>query len=856
MQGKIQQQYYTRGRKGIFRLNEGLDTVAKSPSLDNAFIRKTLHPFCLYHAPQELRQRGERDLSKYPESLTVFTAESGELVIGRGAFAGADFTGQRDTIFVHQYVVPSERAEQAYRNPDSIFRIRFFESRYSEGRTSLPELDELDYESGPSPDEERETLEQLGIGELRFKQLLWAVFMSVASNKKVYIALDVDVSDSSPCARRLFGIIYRCLPYPLRRKFGFTTYNNEPQGKKLINAMVVEKGSIRAGDRSLDKDYVFDFPNRRFLNVELPEAVPYLDFAWTLRERPDELDAFYAFAEEALQDRGVEQQTSLSAYDRLCALYLAERGDDGLYEADKEGCLAGALAYLNKDNVGRKPRLERLFWSFVDKEVALLGTGHVPSPAYMETLIDYVEVGGVQDRLVASLIRCLYNSWNFHEDSGIAEQVFRAMTKHGALFRETVRHMLHTDPYPPVVHAYLLDRLEPIRTMPELQDEITFWVERVEEALCEPFFQEQLVRKTKEVLAKDRERIAAARGLNVFLDKLYKAETEHVRRLREFYNDLDVQAQQTIIAHVELNRMTWQQLEGMHFMLDHHTQVLSESLGSRDREVFELLLCAVFLLRDEGAKEAENYMTLHLLAPVELEQLQDLLRRLLKDKLRSAYYDKIAYAFYVNGTEPGACSFAYAEMLDYVLRQSAHADDVYDFLHWSATYPYFLDVRGRIAWEFEGAIRGYFLKTENGSLTKRDVWKKLKSTPNASFKAVYEDIRLKQSNPFVRLFRKNRKILLRLGALLAGVALLTAVALFVFRSPPEPIEPASPGLETEQPAQGGTGSQQPGGQPGTQQGGQPGTQQGGQSGAQQGGQPGMQQGGQSGTQQGAQTRAQ
>ena len=29
--GSIQQQYYTRGRKGLFQAGEGFDTVAKSP---------------------------------------------------------------------------------------------------------------------------------------------------------------------------------------------------------------------------------------------------------------------------------------------------------------------------------------------------------------------------------------------------------------------------------------------------------------------------------------------------------------------------------------------------------------------------------------------------------------------------------------------------------------------------------------------------------------------------------------------------------------------------------------------------------------------------------------------------------
>lgn len=845
MQGKIQQQYYTRGREGIFRSNEGLDTVAKSPSLDNNFIKKTLHPFCLYHAPQELRQRGEQDLSKYPESLTVFTAETGELVIGRGIFAGADFTGQRDTIFVHNYIVPQDRAEQTYRNPDSIFRIRFFESKYSEEQKTLPELDELDYVSGPQLREEREALERLGVGEQLFKQLLWSVMMSVSSNKKVYIALDVDISESSYYAGKLLGLIYRCLPYAMRRKFGFTTYSHEPQGKKFINAMVVEKGTIRAGDRNIDKDYVFDFPNGRFHNVELQGSEHYyLDFAWANRERPEELTAFYEFAEEALQDMDGSVQTSLPTYYQLCALYRVEQGNDELYEANKEAAVAGVLSYLNDGGIERKPRLDELFWRLVDKEIALFGTGYTPSAGYLESMVDYYRIGGLKESLVFSLIKFLYNGWNFNEDSGYSKQVFQAMTKHEELFRAVVRRMLHADQFAPVVQAYLLDRLEPIAGMKALQDEISFWLEQVEEALCTPYFQQQLIRKTKELLDKDKDRITAGGGLNVYLDKLYKVKSEHDKQLQPFYNDLDLQAQQTIIAQADLERITLQQLEEMKYMLGHHSQVLSDSLGTKDQAVFQILQCASFLLRNSGNKEADNYMTLSLLAPREIDQLQLLLQRLLKESIRPEYYEKIAYAFYESGEEPGECTFSYAKMLDYVLRQSGHADDVYDFLNWSASYPYFLDVRGRIAWDYEGAIRGYFNKSERGALNKRDVWTKLKGTPNRSFKKVYEEIRLAQSNPILRFIRKNRKILFQFGGIIVGVATLTLIGIYVFDSDSEPTEP----VQQEQTGdQSGTGKQpddavQPGGQTGSQQtgqtNGQNGTQQSGQTGSQTNGQTG------------------
>ncbi|MFD1909599.1 hypothetical protein ACFSQ7_45025 [Paenibacillus rhizoplanae] len=91
----ITQQMYTRERRGVYRSTEGFDTVAKSESLDNNFVKKILHPFCLYDAPAELTARGEKDEELYPAALHLFHTESNETVIGESRYLAADFTGQR-----------------------------------------------------------------------------------------------------------------------------------------------------------------------------------------------------------------------------------------------------------------------------------------------------------------------------------------------------------------------------------------------------------------------------------------------------------------------------------------------------------------------------------------------------------------------------------------------------------------------------------------------------------------------------------------------------------------------------------------------------------------------------------------
>jgi len=103
---------YTRERGGIFHATDGYDTIAISEGLDHAFVKKYLHPFCIYHSPKILAERGEKDASIYPEAVTMFQPETGDLVIGQAVFVPADFTGTRSTYFMHNYIIPWAQKEE------------------------------------------------------------------------------------------------------------------------------------------------------------------------------------------------------------------------------------------------------------------------------------------------------------------------------------------------------------------------------------------------------------------------------------------------------------------------------------------------------------------------------------------------------------------------------------------------------------------------------------------------------------------------------------------------------------------------------------------------------------------------
>ncbi|RUT31755.1 hypothetical protein EJP77_10230 [Paenibacillus zeisoli] len=413
----IQQQIYTRARRGIFRQTEGFDTVAKSAGLEASFIKKVLHPFCVYDAPAELTARGERDNAAYPGAVHLFHTENGDTVLGRSIYQAADFTGLRSAFFTHNYVIPASRSEELVRNYRSYLHANFQDSYDMEQGGQLPVLDQLPVDRA-SLDSGRvnpvQLLEELHIPETMFKQLLSAVMSSAVSGRKVYVALDVPASYVSEAAVPLLELVYAALPYSYRRKLGFLTYAKEPQSRKGIHISFVERGSLRHGDRSIEKDYTFDLASGRVTNVELDwTKQPFLDLVWSRIGRLDQLEDFHRFADIMLKDMGPEKAMSISSYHELSVLYQIEGGNEALYEDHKIAVLSGMLEYLRPAGaLPAKERLNDLFLARFDLEFDIVKSGMVPELAVAECIKDYYRIDSKNNerKIVEYFIRAAVNA--------------------------------------------------------------------------------------------------------------------------------------------------------------------------------------------------------------------------------------------------------------------------------------------------------------------------------------------------------------------------------------------------------------------------------------------------------------
>ncbi len=761
----IQQQIYTRAREGIFRSNEGLDTVAKSAGLDNNFIKKTLHPFCVYNPPRELIERGESDKNKYPDSYTMFHAESGEMVIGRSVFAGADFTGQRDTIFAHNYIVPKSRVDEFIRDPQSIFRISSFVNEYDSSLgKDLPEVEgRMPSEEGSGQGDLKEFLRELGIDQDMFKKLVYAVMSSAASNKKVYISLDKDISELSRYARRLLEWIFHCLPYAYRKVIGFTTYNNEPQGKKGINVMFVEARSIRNNDRQIEKDYVFDLPNNRVMNVELPSIKPnLLDYIWEFSSNGNmsPINAFFTFAEQALSGHDSKVALLPATYFQLYALFQIELTNWDVYADNKDAAVNGINSFLSAGIIGEKGRLLSLFKGIVKQEVARVKQG-IATPLsfdYMKNLLKFYANTGreTDDRqfILELLIFSIVGNRHTDKFDEFEQQVYQELADNEKeLFQSTIRHILNT--YSNLGEEYLVKRFTKIKQIKELTKEITFWSDNYDGILDMLLFEKLCVDKALELLQHDHKLITNGRQLDSEMISL-----SNRRVAKNITSKIRAEVGSILLGHLSIDSLSIDEYTELEFLIQMDFVSLHKELQPISLQKHIVLKYTATLLADGNKISIEEFTNID---AITRQEVQGLMKKYLVTHVNPKFFDRISLAYFqpvINdyGWSNQRQQVNYIDILKFISSNS-NFEMLISFLNWSVHNPWFVD--GTITSDYRSAIYRHFNYYFKGELNNRKKWKYVKlATMNRPLLKLLRDIRLEHSNVVIKFFRKRGRMLL------------------------------------------------------------------------------------------------
>ncbi|GAC41132.1 glycosyltransferase [Paenibacillus popilliae ATCC 14706] len=762
---------YTRERRGIFRSNEGFDTIAASSGLDTGFIKKVLHPFCVYDVPAELAARGKKDEARYPQALHLFHADMGQLVLGRSIYQAADFTGLRSAFFTHNYVVPAERAAEAVKDYPSLLNADFAGSYDIEQGTDLPELERI-----PAAAEERRSaspialLASLGIDEKLFKQLLFAVMSSIVTRRKVFVALDIAVEELSEAALQLVGVLYGSLPYVYRRRLGFLTFSQEPQSRKGIHLTFVEQGSLRPNDRNIDKDYTFDLASRRVTNVDLDLGKqPYLSFAWSNLAQPERAEAFYVFAEQMLEGMDSQRHTAIASCHELAVLYQIEEGTDSLYMQNRVGALRSMLDYLAPEGaVQSKQRLTELLRRCFEREVERVKQGEMPDPAIVKCFMEYEALAGsaLGSDLIGYLIRSLYEASQAKGRERM-EAYYTLIEGSASVSRPFFDTLLRGGKTVDLFYPYIRQKFQEIVRAEELVKLAHHWSSQHPVLLSKAEFTELAAGQLAEKLRHDAEPVSA---VNAVLDTVDRLLAEEGRPAGEdmllFMEKLTYAANVFLLTELNLEQTRQEAFLQIGFLA--HPDEVREWAARYPPQVqstANVMLSAYRWFQDaEPDKSIFNG-----LSPSELDRLQQLGRRWLQQDLGPSRFGRLVLAF-CRDADQGLIE--YGALLHYLHQHAPDKETVYQFMSWSEKQRFFS--RGRkLEPGFAAAVVAYFKKYDRDAFKNRTNRKLYFEQAGAPLQAVYDKARNELSPPIVRWLRRNRKAMVWCAAailVIGGIA--------------------------------------------------------------------------------------
>ncbi|WP_049895018.1 GAP1-N2 domain-containing protein [Paenibacillus antibioticophila] len=783
--GSIQQQMYTRERKGVFRSTEGFDTVAKSSGLDVAFIKKVLHPFCMYDAPAELVSRSEKDGALYPEAVHLFHAENGETVLGRSIYQPVDFTGLRSAFLTHNYIIPSGRSGEVTESFSAWLDASFADSYDPEIGTELAELDEVPTRAAADAAlghaSAKETLERLGFDEQLFKQLLFAVMTaSGEGRKKVYISLDVPVEDISREALSLMQIVYSCLPYEHRRRLGFLSYVKEPQSRKFIQVQFVEKGSLRPHDRSIEKDYIFDLAAGRFGQIDADwSRQPYLDFVWSHLEQKEQLQGFFDFADEMLSGMEGERKSALSSYHELAVYYRIERGEESLYEENKVTVLRGLLEYLKPPGgLDARMRLNDLFLSRFDREFDLNRLGHIPPAAVAECFRDYFGLPGAgqEDKIVSYYILALHNAMT-QERQEEADAFYTLIEGHTGLEAAFFTNVLNSERLMTVLFdPYIRAKFQRATDLKALLNLIRAWGKKFPFVLQNHSFQE--LSRTR-LMDKLRSANQLLRAADIVMKEIGKWDAGVPERERVFQNSgmtelLTSSALRLLLSELDLDRLTKEQVVGAEFLRQHDLSRPAKELRDSRLSSHAVMLHALYRLFTEPKPEAEIFAGL---GPMETDRVQQTARKWLQGEIETAEFPRIALAFF---RESDAGFVEYGALLDYLRRNAADKNIIYKFLLWSQSDSSFTRPRGLVP-AYAAAILAYFKRHDKNAFKSRENRREYFAKAGPALSTVLNKAKLELSSPVSRFFSGNRKTVMMGSTMMVLLILIVAASWLVLK---------------------------------------------------------------------------
>lgn len=765
----IQQQMYTRERRGIFRPTEGFDTVANSKGLDASFIKKVLHPLCVYDAPAALTARGEKEESVYPEAMHLVRTESGDVVLGRSIYKATDFTGLRSAFFTHNYVIPAGHGESPS-DYKQWLNTSFVDAYDIEQGTELPELERLPGESVFPSIDPSAVLTQLKLSQEVFKQLLYAVMMSATGRKKVYVALNVPAEAVASSAKLLLGVLYAALPYAFRNKIGFLTYAKEPNSRKGIHLMFVEPFSIRPGDRNVDKDFVFDLTgNVRILNVDVEQIKqPYFDWIARTLFHGGTPDDFYKFAEQMLTDMDAGRNLMLSSYHELVTLYRIEQGERALYNEQRVAVLRSLTDYLSPPAaLPRKMQLNDLFLSFFDHEFDRVKDGYIPEAGLVDCFKDYYKVHArtSENRLVEYLIRSLNNAYTARNTEAVT-YIYHTIEENPSLGKAYFTKVLGNPALTQMLFIPYMDsqikRTQDVKGLLAVMHE---WGSRYIEVSANADFQQLAESALLGRLRAERKPVEAVAAIHQRLHQWDSSAAEGKRSPLEqsgLTERLQEASNRYLLTEVELKEISPDQVVQIPFFSRPDLVQWVGKLPAPLKGQAVRLIAAY----DWFSTENPEPSVLDGLEPAEVEKVQDWAYGWLPQQLTEGHFARLLPAFY-RSDGPGEGILDFARLVSSVRKWAKDNDTMFRFIRWSEGQPEFATPQGGFEPAYRRALLLFFQKEGREGLHKKTLWRQYFEPANPVFKNFYLTAKRETDTSLVKTLRRFRK-----GGITSGIVLI------------------------------------------------------------------------------------
>ncbi|MNH99049.1 hypothetical protein D3C73_518050 [compost metagenome] len=807
----IQQQLYTRERSGIFRGTEGFDTVAASDGLDSVFIKKQLHPFCGYDAPAELTSRGEKEAGSYPHAIHLFHTESGDTVLGRSIYQPVDFTGLRSAFLTHNYVIPPARQDEVVIDYRSYLEADYAERYYTEIGRQLPELEHIPQRSQNQPSAENspsalstgKLLQELKLDEKSFKQLLFAVMTAVGEGrKKVYVALDVPADQISVYALALLKVLFACLPFEQRRRFGFITYAKEPQSRKYIHLQFVERGSLRPNDRGIEKEYVFDLASGRLPQDEVDEGKqPYLDFVWNAIGELESLEGFHRFADEMLSEMDPQRRALLSSYHELCVFYQLESDHWDLYENHKITVLRGLLSYLEPTGaLDSRIRLNDIFLAAFDREFDKNKQGNTAELTIVECFRDYYRldsrnygpkfinylIHAINNALTGGKTELAYSLYSLVESqSELSRAFFGMVLKHGELTGI-------------LFEPYLRTKLAEAKGSKEVLNVVHSWVVAHPDLLRNAFFKNEAAASLTDKLRKEQRLLSVVHttletvrkwGRTSFPDSGRTLEDSELAEL------LSCAAKELLLNELDLDKLTLDQVTSAAF-LGSMDAFAGLQLEGKQRSHAAMLRA----LYEWFAQREPTEDIFRKLSSENLERIQRLGRKWQESNIEIVQFGKIVLAFYQD-SKFGTVDFN--KVLDYLQQHAKDKEKIYEFMLWSQGHPYFAQ-SGGLAPGYSSALLSYFKKHDRDAFKSKDYRIQYFDKAGAPLAKVFAEARLELLSPFKRFLVQNgKKVRVITMVLISSLVVISGILLVMQQQgmlgPKAPVETTSPPTPVAEP---------------------------------------------------------